>query len=219
MKLSDKTINILKNFTTINPSLHVKSGNLISTISIHKTIMAKARVEETFDTPFTIFELSKFLGVISLFNDPDFEFKDKQVKISSGKQYINYTYADPSMVVIPPDKDIELPTTDVEFDITNSDLTRLLRSVSVLQLPEIAVVGEEGKIFVKAVNSKDISKDSFAVEVGDTNQNFKFYIKNENLKLINTDYNVKITSRGLAQFNSPEVTYWIAVESNSSFDN
>ena len=219
MKLSDKTINILKNFTTINPSLHVKSGNLISTISIHKTIMAKARVEETFDTPFTIFELSKFLGVISLFNDPDFEFKDKQVKISSGKQYINYTYADPSMVVTPPDKDIELPTTDVEFDITNSDLTRLLRSVSVLQLPEIAVVGEEGKIFVKAVNSKDISKDSFAVEVGDTNQNFKFYIKNENLKLINTDYNVKITSRGLAQFNSPEVTYWIAVESNSSFDN
>jgi len=219
MKLSDKTINILKNFTTINPSLHVKSGNLISTISIHKTIMAKARVEETFDTPFTIFELSKFLGVISLFNDPDFEFKDKQVKISSGKQYINYTYADPSMVVVPPDKDIELPTTDVEFDITNSDLTRLLRSVSVLQLPEIAVVGEEGKIFVKAVNSKDISKDSFAVEVGDTNQNFKFYIKNENLKLINTDYNVKITSRGLAQFNSPEVTYWIAVESNSSFDN
>jgi len=181
--------------------------------------MAKARVEETFDTPFTIFELSKFLGVISLFNDPDFEFKDKQVKISSGKQYINYTYADPSMVVVPPDKDIELPTTDVEFDITNSDLTRLLRSVSVLQLPEIAVVGEEGKIFVKAVNSKDISKDSFAVEVGNTNQNFKFYIKNENLKLINTDYNVKITSRGLAQFNSPEVTYWIAVESNSSFDN
>ena len=217
MKISEKTINVLKSFSQLNNSILIRPGNVIATTTEVKNVMARARVEETFSNQFAIYDLSKFLGIVSLFNEPDFEFGEKQVKISSGRQYIMYTYADPSFVTAAPDREIELPTTDVEFSVTDTEVNRLLRSLAVLELKDFVITGDGQKVYMKANNSKDVSSDSFAIEVGTTDKTFNVYLKPEYFKLMNNDYNVKISSRGLLQFTAPDLTYWVAAESKSTF--
>ena len=219
MKLSDNTINILKNFSTINPSVLVHPGEIVTTVSPTKSIYAKAMVEENFPTRFAIYELSKFLGIISLFKEPELDFGDAQVKIVSGRQSVNYTYADPSMIVAPdPNKDINFPAADVEFSISQEELQKVVRASNVLQLPEIAVTGDNHHITVTATNSKNPSSDVFSVEVGETDKSFNMIFKVDNIiKLISGNYDVKISSRGLSKWSTGNVMYYVATEASSSF--
>jgi len=221
MKLSEQTINILKNFSVINNNLLVNPGNILTTVAPQsRSVYAKANVEETFPRQFAIYELNKFLGVVSLFKEPELEFSDMSVKIVSGRQSVSYTYADPSMVIAPdPNKDINFPTADIEFSISQEELQRVVRAAGVLQLPEIAVTGDGANITVTATNSKNPTTDVFSIEVGETSHTFNMLIKAENIiKLISANYEVKITSRGLAQFKSNNVIYYIATEANSTFN-
>ena len=219
MKLSDNTINVLKNFATINPSVLVHPGDTITTMSPTKSIYAKALVEESFPTRFAIYELSKFLGITSLFKDPELDFGEHQVKIVSGRQSVNYTYADPSMIVAPdPNKDINFPAADVEFSISQEELQKVVRASGVLQLPEIAVTGDNHHITVTATNSKNPTTDVFSVEVGETDKSFNMIFKVDNIiKLISGNYDVKISSRGLSKWSTGNVMYYVATEASSSF--
>ena len=220
MKFSENTINIMKNFATINPSLLVNPGDYLTTMAVNKGIYAKAVVEENFPRQFAIYEMSKFLGIVSLFKEPELEFGDHQVKIVSGRQSVNYTYADPSMIVAPdPNKSINFPQADIEFTISQEELQKLIRAAAVFQLPEIAVNGDGQNITVAATNSKNPTTDTFSVEVGTTDKTFNMYFKLENIiKLLSADYNVKISARGLSQFTTNNVTYYVAVEANSNYN-
>jgi gp45 sliding clamp, C terminal len=219
MKLSENTINILKNFATINPSLLVNPGNTITTMSPAKSIYAKANVEENFPTRFAIYELSKFLGITSLIKDAELDFGERQVNIVSGRQTVNYTYADPSMIVAPdPNKDINFPAADVEFSISQEELQKVVRASGVLQLPEIAVTGDSHHITVTATNSKNPSSDVFSIEVGTTDKSFNMIFKVENIiKLISSNYDVMISSKGLSKWSTNNMFYYIATEASSTF--
>jgi len=214
MKLSDKTIQILKNFATINQSILVRPGNVLKTITPLKTILAQATVTETFTQEFAIYELPRFLGTISLFSDPEFTFQEKFVTISSGKQRVNYTYADASMIMTPPSKDINFPDTEVEFTITAEQLSTISKAGAVLQMPEIAVVGNDGLISIRAIDSKNSSADVFSLDVGECDKDFKVIFRPENLKLITSDYKVSLTTAGICRFESENLTYWVTTESN-----
>ena len=213
MKLSDKTIQILKNFATINQSILVRPGNVLKTITPLKTILAQAIVTENFEQEFAIYELPRFLGTISLFSDPEFTFQEKYVTISSGKQRVNYTYADASMIMTPPSKEISFPDTEVEFTITADQLSTISKAGAVLQMPEIAVVGEDGLISIRAIDSKNSSADVFSLDVGECDKDFKVIFRPENLKLITSDYKVSITTAGICRFESDNLTYWVTTES------
>jgi len=213
MKLSDKTIQILKNFATINQSILVRPGNVLKTITPLKTILAQATVTENFEQEFAIYELPRFLGTISLFSDPEFTFQEKYVTISSGKQRVNYTYADASMIMTPPSKEISFPDTEVEFTITADQLSTISKAGAVLQMPEIAVVGEDGLISIRAIDSKNSSADVFSLDVGECDKDFKVIFRPENLKLITSDYKVSITTAGICRFESDNLTYWVTTES------
>lgn len=219
MKLSENTLNIFKNFATINPSLLVNPGNVITTVSISKNIFAKATVEETFPSRFAIYELSKFLGIVSLFKESELDFGESQVKIVSGRQSVNYTYADPSMIVAPdPNKEISFPGADIEFSISQEELQRVVRASGVLQLPEIAVIGNGQTVTVTATNSKNPSTDVFSIEVGITNKTFNMIFKVENIiKLISSNYDVNITSRGISRWSTGNIVYFVMTEASSSF--
>ena len=220
MKLSENTINILKNYAVINPSLLVKPGNVLSTVSPVKSIFAKATVEENFPLQFAIYELSKFLGVVSLFNEPELDFGEKQMTIISGSQSLNYTYADPSMIVTPPEKDINFPEPDIEFNITQEELQKVVRATGVLQLPDIAVIGDGSALKMSSTNSKNPTTDVFNIKVGETAKTFNMIFKAENIiKLLSANYNVKISSKGLALFTADTIRYYVATEANSSFNN
>lgn len=212
MKLSDRTIQILKNFATINQSILVKPGNVLKTVTPLKTILAQATVSETFDQEFVIYNLSRFLGTLSLFSDPELTFGEKYVTISSGKQRVNYTYADASMVVTPPSKNINFPTPDVEFTLTSDQLSTISKAGAVLEMPEIAIVGEDGTISIRAIDSKNSTADVFSLDVGECDTDFKVIFRPENIKLIPAEYKVSLTSVGISQFEADNLIYWIACE-------
>lgn len=221
MKISTATLNLLKNFSGINASILVQKGSVLKTISPQKNIMANATVTEEFESAFAIYDLSQFLAAVSLFEDPDFEFDNKTVTISTGKRSVRYFFADASMVQSAGDKKIALPSVDVEFDVTEKQLSEILKAANILQVPEIAVVSDgEGVTRVQAADYKNSTSNTFDVEVDhQSSQKFRLVFKSENLKMISGDYKVQISAKGIARFFNEKlgVEYFIAIESNSEY--
>jgi len=217
MKINNKTLNILKNFATINPSIIVKPGNTLKTISSSKTILARAEVPDTFEYPFAIYNLSQFIGCISMFTDPDLDFEESSVTISDGKNKIVYHYADSSIILAPPDKDINIPSVDAEFKISATDIPSVAKALSILELTEIAIVGDGDNIFIQAIDSKNPSSNQYSVKVGATDKVFKAIFKPDNLKMVPDDYIVTLSSKGLSKFVGTEATYYVAIEATSTF--
>lgn len=218
MKLDQRTIQVLKNFSGINPSILFRAGNIIRTVTPTKTILATATLDQEFPSSFAIYDLSKFLSVLSLFTDPELTIGDKSVVIKSGGKKVNYVFADPNTIVAPKDdKQIKFPTPDVSFELTTEALADVTKALGVLRQPEIAVVGDGQIITLQTVNSKDPTSDVYSVEVGETDKNFTFIFKSENLRLLPDTYTVDIASAGISRFTSKDVEYFIAIEANSKF--
>jgi len=218
MKLSTKTLQVLKNFSTINPSIMFEAGSQLATISPQKTIMAKAKIDETIETDFGIFDLNRFLGVLSLFNDPSLSFHENYLKISDGGKSVNFIFADPVTIVIPPKKDIKFNDPYVSFSLSNETFQSVMKGANVLQLPEIAVEGSNGRLYCKAVDVKSPTNNSFEIDLQEETKKFRIIFSCNNLKLLNKDYNVMIT-KGIARFVSTdnEVEYYIATETSSTY--
>ena len=218
MKISDGTFDVLKNFSTINQSLAFKKGNIIRTVSEQKTILAQAKVEEAFPVDFAIYELNQFLGLSSLFDTADFDFGDSQVILKEGTARANYTYADPSMITRPPEKNIELPSVEVQFNMSKEDYKAVQNGANQLGLPEVVVRGRDGVISLVATDTKNPTSNEFSRTVGEHGSEFRFIFKTENLKFIMNDYQVQISSQGIAHFKSENVEYWVATEAGSEYN-
>lgn len=223
MKLESRTLQILKNFSTINPSLQFKQGSFITTISPLKTVMAKAVIKEHIPHTFAIYELSRFLGVLSLFDSPNITLENKYLIISSEGKQVQYTYADPKLIVVPGDKEIKLPELEICFTLESQVLQQVLKAMGVLGLPEIAVTGENGIIYIQALDSKNPSSDTYSIKIEspiynvDAQARFKMIFLAENIKILPEAYRMSISSRGLAHLQSNDIEYWITTESSSSY--
>jgi len=219
MKISDTTFDVLKNFSTINQSLAFKKGSTIRTVSEQKTILAQATVPEVFPVDFAIYELNQFLGLSSLFEEADFDFGGRQVTLQEGSSKANYTYADPSMITTPPEKNIELPSVEVQFEMSKANYRQILNGANQLGLPEVVVTNRDGKVSLVATDTKNPSSNEFAISSDtDTDASFQFIFKIENLKFIPNDYTLSISKSGIAHFKSENVQYWVATESGSTFE-
>ena len=218
MKLSTETVNILKNFSMINQSIVLNEGNEIKTISPQKTVMAIATVDDNFPVRAGIYNLPRFLSVCAMHENPELEFGNSSVIITEGRSKTKYVYADSSMIITPPDKEINLPSVDVSVTLSADNLSKVHKATSVLQLPEIAFVGEEGICYLRAIDSSNPSADSFGVELGETNDTFTLIIKTENLQIMPIDYEVELSSKGISRFSGKNVKYFIAIESKSTYE-
>jgi len=221
MKLTAKTFQVLKNFSSINQSIYFTQGNKIRTISPMKTIMAEATVQEMFPRDFGIYDLNQFLGVLSLFEEPDLDFDTSYLTVSSeDKAKSDYFYADKSMIVVPPDKTLDLPDTPISFTLSDGVLRRVLQAANVLGLPEIVVRGDGEEISIRAMNTKNTTSNSFNYTVGVTDKKFSMVFKVENLKLQQGAYDVTISSKGISQFKATDgnLIYTIVNESSSSYE-
>lgn len=220
IKLSKKTLEILKNFASINSNILVNPGNIITTISPVKNVLAEASVDETFDTQFGVWDLNKFLGTVSLFTDPEFEFHEKFVTISgSNGSSVKYFYCEPKLLTTPTKK-IQMPSSVVNFKLTQKNFIELQKAASVLQLPDIAVRSNDGRMELVALDKNDSSSNSYSVDLGETEADFEFYFKVENLKLIGGDYSVEITEKIVSKFTHEtlNLSYWIALEPDSKYN-
>ena len=220
MKLSDKTINLLKNFSDINQSILFKKGNKLRTISVMKNIMAEAEIQEDFPKDFAIYDLTQFLRGVFLHNQPELDFaNDGHVAIREGKTRSKYFFADPSVIVVPPEKSLTLPTMDVEFELAAEQLEKIRKAVLAFQLPDLSVVGEAGVVKLVVHDKKNDTSNDFQVLVGETDGEFCFHFKVENIKVIPGDYKVSISSKLLSKFINTDydLTYYIALEPDSNF--
>lgn len=223
MKLSPTTFAILKNFSSINQSILFKQGNQLRSISVMRNILAEATVEEEFPRDFGIYDLNEFLnGLDYLYNEPELIFKnDSYVLIKEGNSCSKYFFADPNVIVSPPEKSISLPSEDVCFLLNTKDLDKLLKSASVYQLPDLSVVGDSESIRLVICDKKDSTSNEFAIEVGKTVNEFVFNFKIENLRLIKGSYEVVMSygNQPLARFQNTDikVKYHVAAEPDSTF--
>ncbi len=221
MKLSDKTISLLKNFSSINQSILFKEGNKLRTISVMKNILAEATVSEEFAKDFGVYDLNQFLNGLSLHQSPELDFKnDGYVVIREGKMRSKYFFADPNVIVTPPEKDITLPSEDVCFEVSTEQLDKLLKAAAVYQLPDISAVGEGGVIKLVVRDKKNDTSNDFAIVVGETEDQFSFNFKVENIKVLPGTYEVVVSKKLLSRFESKnhDLTYYIALEPDSTFD-
>ena len=218
MKLSNGTINVLKNFSTINQNLVIKEGSDISTMSAMKNIVAKAKVEEDFTKEFAIYDLNEFLSALSLFGTPDLDFQDDYVVITEegSAKSLKYWYSDPS-VVTTPTKDITMPSNEVKFDFSSDSLAEITKAASVIGAPDMVL--EKGKL--RVTDKKNTTANDYATEldVPDSDVDYKFWFKVENLKLLPGSYNVEVSSKNISRFSNSnvDIEYYIALEPESSY--
>ena len=221
MKLSDSTLLVLKNFSTINQSILFKQGNKLRTISVMKNILAEVTIEEELPKDFGIYDLPQFLnGIHLLYSNPDFDFSnDGYVVIKEGKMHSKFFFADPSVIVTPPDKEITLPSEDVSFELTTEQLEKLLKAAALYQLPDLSVIGEAGVVKLLVRDKKNDTSNSFSIMVGETDAIFAFNFKVENIKILPGTYGVVVSQKLLSRFTNKnhDLTYYIALEPDSTF--
>ena len=220
MKLSEKTLTVLKNFAGINNSILVKQGTQLRTISVAKNILAEANIEEEFPRQFGVYDLNQFLNGLSLHQDPDLDFTEESyLNIREGKRRVKYFFADPQVIISPPDKQITLPSEDVHFQLESSALDKLLKAAAVYQLPDLCVVGEAGAVRLVVRDKKNDTSNSYSVAVGETDKEFTFNFKVENIKIIPGSYDVVVSSKLLSEFTNStyNLKYYIALEPDSTF--
>lgn len=220
MKLSESTVNLLKNFSSINQSILFKEGTKLRTISVMKNILVEANVAEEFPRDFGIYDLNQFLNGLSLHANAELNFDNQEyVLIKEGRMRSKYFFADPSVIVAPPEKEITLPSEDVEFVLTSQQLEKLKKASSIYQLPDVSVIGEAGVIKLVARDKKNDTSNDFSIVVGETEAEFVFNFKEENLKIVPGNYDVVVSSKLLSRFTNQniDVTYYIALEPDSSF--
>ena len=185
MKLSDRTLNLLKNFSGINQSILFKEGNKLRTISVMKNILAEANIAEDIPRDFGIYDLNQFLNGLNLHQNAELDFQnDGYVVIKEGRSRSKYFFADPNVIVTPPEKSISLPSEDVCFNLDTNQLDKLLKAAAVYQLPDLSAVGEAGVVKLVVRDKKNETSNDFSVIVGETDNEFSFNFKVENIKII-----------------------------------
>ena len=220
MKLSDSTLSLLKNFSTINQSILFNKGNKLRTISVMKNILAEATVSEEFPKDFGVYELNQFLNGMALYNSPELDFQDDSyVVIKEGRSRSKFFFAEPNVIVTPPDKPLELPSEDVTFEVSTEQLEKLLKAAAIYQLPDLSVVGDSNGVKIVVRDKKNDTSNDFSITVGETSDIFSFNFKVENMKILPGTYDVVVSQKLLSRFTSKnhDLTYYIALEPDSTF--
>ena len=213
-------MSVLKNFATINGNILIKAGNRLSTISAQKNVMASTTVQENFDGEFGIYDLNEFLGVYSLFDaDPELAFDEKFVTVANGKSKVKYFAADPS-VLASPTKDALPVDADIEFDLSKTMYDMIMKTSSVLRSGDVSFIGDGSNVSVVVADKKNATSNSWDATLGTTDKVFKVNFRIDNFKMLDGDYVVSISKKRISKFASKmnDLTYFIAVEADSTFD-
>ena len=224
MIISDETLNVLKNFASINPNLVFKPGQKLKTISEAKTILSSADIVEDFPVEFGVYDLNEFLAVYNLIESPELEFEDKSVLIKNSvgsRQQVRYYYSQPEILTTP-QKDIQMPEPEVGVNMSEDVLSQIRKAAAVLGHTEMSIKGEDGVVTASVIDGKDSTSNSFLIELDRDNScknDFNFVVSIPNLKLLPGDYFVSISSKLISNWTNANypVEYFIALEKSSTY--
>ena len=216
--ITPRTVEILKNFCTINKSIVIKPGNQLSTLSINKNILAVADVEEAFDSEIAIYDLGMFINGLMLLDQPKINTDSKSyvtITDAAGRSKTRYFYADPDIITQAPEEEIKLPSMDVSFHLDAETLRQLNKAASIYALPDLCLFGDGETMNLTVTDKKNETSNNFSVNVGTTTENFCYCFRVENLKLLAGAYDVSISSKNVAKFQGNGIKYYIALEPNA----
>ena len=218
MKLSNETVDVLKNFSTINQNILVKEGTKLRTMSTMKNILGEAVISEAFPKEFGVYDLNEFLGVLSLTNDPELEFNhDSFLTVSGGYSKVKYFFSDPSILVTIPEG-FNPPETDCTFKINQTTLTDVTKACAILQLPDVVIRNEDNVGVLVATDLKNTTSHEYKVELDPIDFPADFHFKIDNLKMIAGDYDLSVASdKNVSHWThqTKQIEYWIALEATS----
>ena len=221
MYLSTETVALLKNFSTINQSILIKAGKKIRSMSVMKNILVEAEIDEEFTRDVAIYDLNQFLNCLSLVPGAEVNLEENSIVITDGTNSVDYRYSDPSVISAPPEKELKLPSDDVSVVLTEDHLDTVKKAAAVLQIPDVSLVGNGEVIELTVRDKKNSGSNSYRIQVGETDTVFQFNLKVENLKLVPGDYDVTVSSKNLAKFESHSrpLVYFVAIEPDSTYGN
>lgn len=220
MFLTQDTVSVLKNLSTINQSILIREGKRLRSMSTMKNILVEADITEEFSRDVAIYDLNQFLNCLTLIPGAEVELGEDSITITDGTNSIDYRYSDPSVITAPPDKELNLPSEDVCVVLSEDHLETVKKAAAVLQIPDVSLVGDGEAIYLTVRDKKNSGSNSYKIEVGETERVFQFNLKVENLKLLPGDYDVIVSSKNLAKFihHAQPVVYYIAVEPDSTYN-
>jgi hypothetical protein len=223
VSISNDTLSVLRNFSSINPNVVLKPGQEVKTISEAKNILAVADIAEDFPTEMGIYDLNEFLSVVNLVDKPQLNFGDNHVDIVGGNSKVKYFFSD-SSILTTPQKDITMPDCEVEVSFTDDTLSQIRKAASALGHSEMSITATDDGVNIKVFDSKDSSANIYNIQLandaGYTEGQFEFVININNLKLLDGDYEVKISSKLISEWKNTTqaVRYYIALEKNSNYN-
>tara|TARA_B100000131_G_scaffold311938_1_gene345423 strand:+ start:13013 stop:13684 length:672 start_codon:yes stop_codon:yes gene_type:complete len=221
MKLSNSTIEVLKNFSSINPNILIEPGETLKTISEAKNIMAVAEINDTFSTEVGIYDLNEFLSAYGLVDDPDIVFGQTDLDIMCGNARVRYAYSSKDILTYP-QKDINQPDYELSLNLSQDQLDQIKRAASVLGHSDLEINGEDGVVTSKVFDEKDSTANTFELAIDPSNackNKFSFVFHIPNLKLLPGDYFVTISKQLISNWQNTSfpVNYFIALEKASEF--
>ncbi len=216
MKLSKDTLEVLKNFATINTNILVREGTSVSTISTGENIFAKAEVTEPFPKEFAVYDLNSLLSLLTVMEDTDVDFGDESLTVSKGNAKFEYYYADPNIIVSAPDKSIEVDTF-FQFDLSKDDIDMILKAAAITAAPMLSVIGDGSEVVVTVGDPATPKSNSFKQVIGQTDKTFDARLAVENFKVVPSGYTVTLSEKKFMFLESSkgDLKYWLALERSS----
>lgn len=222
MELSENTLQVLRNFASIHSNIVIQEGNVLRTVSEAKTVLARSEVDVEFPASFGVYDLGEFLSVLNLVDSPRIAFEEKFLTISdgSGRSSVKYFYSDPN-ILTSSNKDVSMPDPDVSFRLDRETMNRIKRAAAVFGHTEVAVTKEGGAIVLTVLNNEDPTSNTLKMVVDGSSdaEDFKMIFNINNLKMIDGDYDVYLSSKLISHFVNTEsnVEYWVALQKTSKF--
>ena len=218
MKISNDTIEVLKNFAGINTNILIREGSTLSTISTGKNIFAKAEIKESFPKEFAIYDLNSLLSLLTLMEDIDVDFGNDSLTVTKGSSVFEYFYADPNIIVsVDADKSIEVDNF-FQFDLTKEDIDMIMKAAAITAAPMLSILGKGGELIITVGDPSTPQSNSFRQVVGTTDKDFDARLAIENFKVIPASYTVTLSQKKFMFLESSksEMKYWIALEKSSA---
>ena len=222
MNLSENVLSVLKNYATINPNVVIAEGNVIKTISEAKNVLSQATCDVTFPTTFGIYDLPEFLSVLSLVDNPRLQFESKYLTVGDevGRSRIKYYYSEIDMLT-QPTKEIITPECEVSFTLDRQTLSKIRKASSVLGHSEVSLSVIDNVLALSVIDHSDPTSNVFTIDVDGKfeDKNFNFILNISNLKMIDGDYQVGLSSKLISHFVNKQfnIEYWVALEKNSTY--
>jgi len=216
MKISKATLDVLKNYASINTNILVREGNTLATISTGKNIFSRTTVAETFDREFAIYDLNSLLALLTLMEDTEVEFGEGSITISKDRSQFEYYYADPSIVVAAPDKTIEVDN-HYNFNLSSQDVQMVMKAAAIVSAPMLSVVSKGGQVTLSVGDPSTPRSNTFRNVIGDCDKEFDCRLAIENFKIIPGDYEVTLSQKKFMYLKNKntDIQYWLALEPSS----